>query len=211
MQTVTVTDHEPPAISCPADLAIGCSVERLVPLSFAATGTDNCDPQPVITYSTEPGSGFPVGVTTVTTVATDASGNQADCSFTVTREALGFEGFLPPIDGADATGGSFADPLRTFKLGSTVPIKFRAFCAGAPVTTGVHTLQVVKWSNDTEPDTPIDATPQDEATSGNQFRLADDQWHFNLDTQATGMSVGKWQIAATLSDGSRHVAWIQLK
>jgi hypothetical protein len=39
----------------------------------------------------------------------------------------------------------------------------------------------------------------------------DGQWHFNLDTTATGMSVGKWQIIAVLSDGSQHSAWIQIK
>jgi hypothetical protein len=36
-------------------------------------------------------------------------------------------------------------------------------------------------------------------------------WHFNLDTRATGMSLGLWQLLATLSDGSQHAAWIQLK
>jgi uncharacterized protein YndB with AHSA1/START domain len=28
---------------------------------------------------------------------------------------------------------------------------------------------------------------------------------------ATGMTVGIWQLLATLSDGSQHVAWIQIK
>jgi hypothetical protein len=37
------------------------------------------------------------------------------------------------------------------------------------------------------------------------------EWHFNLDTRATGMSVGKWQLLVTLSDGSRHSVWIQIK
>ena len=58
---------------------------------------------------------------------------------------------------------------------------------------------------------PIDATPQDAATTGDQFRLADGQWQFNLDTKATGMTVGIWQVLATLSDGSQHAAWIQVK
>jgi hypothetical protein len=37
------------------------------------------------------------------------------------------------------------------------------------------------------------------------------QWQFNLDTKASGMSVGTWLLIATLSDGSQHTAWIQLK
>jgi hypothetical protein len=125
--------------------------------------------------------------------------------------ALGFNGFLSPVGGADATGGSFSSPLRTFKLNSTIPLKFTISCSGTPVTTGTHTLQAIKWSDSTTAGTPIDATPTDAGTIGNQFRLTDSQWHFNLDTKATGMSTGKWQLIVTLSDGSQHSAWIQLK
>jgi len=58
---------------------------------------------------------------------------------------------------------------------------------------------------------PIDAMPQDAATTGNEFRFTDGQWHFNLDTKGTGMSTGTWLLRATLSDGSQHTAWIQIK
>ena len=58
---------------------------------------------------------------------------------------------------------------------------------------------------------PIDATPQGSATTGDEFRLADGQWIFNLDTKGTSMSPGIWLFRATLSDGSQHSAWIQLK
>ncbi len=132
-------------------------------------------------------------------------------AFTVTRTALGFNGFLPPIGGADATGGSFDSPVRTFKMNSTIPVKFASSCEGSPVLTGVHTLQVMKFSSATNGDAPIDATPSDAATAGNQFRLTGDEWHFNLNTKATGMSVGVWQLVATLSDGSQHYAWVQIK
>jgi hypothetical protein len=124
---------------------------------------------------------------------------------------LGFAGFLAPIGGADATGGSFANPVRTFKMNSTIPVKFTASCGGAAVLTGVHRLQAIKYSGSTSAGTPIDASPQDAATTGDQFRLVDDQWHFNLDTKGTGMSTGIWQLTATLSDGSQHQVWIQLK
>jgi hypothetical protein len=133
------------------------------------------------------------------------------CSFTVTRAPLEFSGFLAPISGADSTGGSFSNPVRTFKMGSTVPVKFTANCGGSVVVTGLHTLQVIKYSNATTAGTPIDATPQDAATTGDQFRLSSGQWQFNLDTKGTGMSVGIWQMVATLSDGSQHKVWIQLK
>src|SRR5205814_6843708 len=112
------------------------------------------------------GSGLPVGTTTVACTATDGSGNQADCHFTITRAALAFTGFLAPIGGADASGGSFANPVGTFKAKSTIPIKFTATCGGTAVQSGIHRLQVIKYSNATTAGDPIDATPQDSATTG---------------------------------------------
>jgi len=133
-------------------------------------------------------------------------------AFTPCTEApLDFVGFLVPIGGADSSGGSFANPLRTFKIGSTIPVKFTTSACGSSVLTGVHTLQAIKYSSATTFGAPMDATPQDAATTGDQFRLVDSRWQFNLDTKATGMSVGIWQLTATLSDGSQHQAWIQLK
>ena len=209
---VAVNDTEKPHITCPANIAIGCSVNLLVPVTFAATATDNCDPSPTVTCSPASGSGFPIGTTTVTCTATDASGNSSlPCSFTVTRAALGFTGFLAPIGGADATGGSFANPLKTFKMKTTIPVSFTANCGGAAVLTGVHQLQVIKYSDATTAGDPIDATPQGSATTGDQFQLANNEWKFHLDTKATGMSIGIWLLRATLSDGSQHTAWIQIK
>jgi hypothetical protein len=124
-------------------------------------------------------------------------------------DAIGFVGFLPPIGGADASGGSFADPLRAFKLGSTIPVKFQASQCGNLLLTGVHTLQAVKFSSATDSDPAIDATPTDAATTGNQFRLADGEWHFNLST--AGLSTGTWKLIATLSDGSLHEVWTTIK
>ena len=85
-------------------------------------------------------------------------------------------------------------------------------CNGQPLTTGVHTIQVTKFSSATTPVLAIDATPTDAATTGNEFRLTDaatSEWQFNLSTKS--LSRGIWQIKATLSDGSTHTAFIDLK
>jgi len=210
-RTVKVVDTTAPQITCPGNLALPCDVRLEVPATFTITATDACDPQPSITSLPPSGSAFRIGTTNVLCRAVDAGGNTNTCTFTVTRAALGFTGFLPPVDGANATGGTVANPLRTFKLKSTVPVKFTATCGPTAVTNGVHTLQVIKWSNATTAAEPLDATPTEAATTGNQFRLTDSQWHFNLDTKATGMTVGTWELRATLSDGSRHSAFIALK
>jgi hypothetical protein len=147
----------------------------------------------------------------------DTTGNAATCSFTVTRAAgcqFQFTGFLPPIGGADGTGGTCGNSIRTFKIGSTIPVKFILTCGGAPVATGIHTLQAAKCSgslDNTDPVITVQAT--DAATTGNQFRLTDastGEWHYNLDTKV-GLSQGTWKLTATMSDGSTHFVYIGIK
>lgn len=213
-QTVTVEDREKPVINCPADIEIGSSVDLLVPVEYEAEATDNCGDVSV-TFDPPSGSGFPVGTTEVTVTATDAAGNQATCTFKVTRRPLTFSGFLPPIGGSVETGngGSYANPVKAFKLNSTIPVKMILSSDGVPVSTGVHTLQLIKYSDETHSLPPIDATPTDAATTGNQFRLTSastGEWHFNLKTK-DGFSKGTWLLVATLSDGSQGTVWITLK
>ena len=80
-------DTEPPVISCPGDISQGTDpgvCEAVV--SFAATATDNCTDTASINIVCDPPSGsiFPKGDTVVICTATDESGNQSECSFTVT-------------------------------------------------------------------------------------------------------------------------------
>ncbi len=213
---VTINPCTPPTITCPANLSVGCSAERLATVSYPApTVTDDCDAHPTVTCTPASGSAsFAVGVTTVVCTAFDALGNRNTCSFTVTRAAFGFAGFLPPIGGevSQGTGGSFAAPVRAFKLGSTIPVKFISTCGGSPIAAGIHTLQAAKYSSSVSSDPAINATPTDAATTGNQFRLTDavsGEWHFNLDTKP--LSAGIWKLTATLSDGSMHEVWVTIK
>jgi hypothetical protein len=87
--TFTVADQELPVVTCPIiaqpyNTDIGtCSAQ----LGFIASATDNC-PNPVVSYwiagnpVTWPYN-FPLGWTTITAMATDASGNTATCSFSI--------------------------------------------------------------------------------------------------------------------------------
>src|SRR4029079_15738854 len=108
----------------------------------------------------------------------------------------------------NGNGGSFADPVRAFKLNSSIPVKFSATCYGSPLLTGIHTLTAIKYSSATTGDSPIDATPTDAATTGNQFRLTDSEWHFNLSTK--GLTAGTWLLSATLVDGMQHTLCITI-
>ena len=73
--TVEVVDPTPPVLGPTinhTELATG----PLTPVVYTPpVATDNADPSPVVTCVPPPGSSFPVGFTTVTCTATDASGN----------------------------------------------------------------------------------------------------------------------------------------
>src|SRR5258708_14162031 len=82
--TVTVNDTQLPVISCSTNRVVDvfsgtCSSN----VTFVVTAADNCPGVSVVSVPAS-GSSFAVGTTTVTSTATDAHGNSATCSFTVT-------------------------------------------------------------------------------------------------------------------------------
>ena len=137
-----------------------------------------------------------------------------EANLTITT-GFAFNGFHSPVGGSveNGDGGTYANPLKSFKLGSTIPVKFGAswLNGGGALITGIHTLQAIKYSNSTVSEPAIDATPTDAATTGNQFRLTSTDWHFNLSTKGNGFTAGTWLLSATLVDGSQHTVWISIK
>ena len=131
--TITVNDTQPPAITCPADITAvtdqsictqpGSPVCQVV--TFAApVATDNC---PGVTVVCVPPSGtcFTVGVTTVTCTATDASGNTATCSFTITTFDVALQ--------------DDADPTKVL-LWNSITGQYR-FCCNGTTYTGTGKVQ----------------------------------------------------------------------
>ncbi len=80
---VTVVDLTVPTMTCPDDIF---SNFCLFPVNYPApTATDNCGDVTIeLVEGLEPGSIFPLGTTAVIYSATDASGNQSDCTFNIT-------------------------------------------------------------------------------------------------------------------------------
>lgn len=85
--TINVSpEMTPPVITCPADIMATATTpgSSTVIVNYPApTATDNCG-APTVVCTPPSGSAFSLGVTTVTCTATDAAGNTASCSFTVT-------------------------------------------------------------------------------------------------------------------------------
>lgn len=83
---VTVADTLAPMIvDCPSDTIVisdSRACGRVVSWE-EPTAVDNCDGEVTLTSNLTPGTPLPVGLQTVTYVATDASGNTDSCSFTI--------------------------------------------------------------------------------------------------------------------------------
>jgi gliding motility-associated-like protein len=99
---VTVLDGEGPVVSCPADVVVSTAMDTCgaVLNNLDVTATDNCDAAiAVLSYTIDgatqgsgsldaSGSFFDIGVSTITYLATDSTGNTGSCSFTVTVEDM---------------------------------------------------------------------------------------------------------------------------
>jgi hypothetical protein len=78
-------DVTPPTITCPSNLVVSTDTGRSTAVATYSAPTA-ADDGPTVSVTSTPASGsvFPLGVTTVTSAATDAAGNSVSCSFTVT-------------------------------------------------------------------------------------------------------------------------------
>jgi hypothetical protein len=91
--TVTVVDTTAPALTVPGHLAVSTTDPAGAVVPFAASSRDLVDGAGATSCTPASGSVFPVGATTVTCSRTDAAGNRAQASFTVT---VGLVVVVPP-------------------------------------------------------------------------------------------------------------------
>jgi hypothetical protein len=80
---VVVRDTTPPAIACPPNVSLEVKEPTAVQLG-TPTVSDAVTAAPVVSSTAHSGDDFPLGMTPVTFTATDAAGNAAQCTMTVT-------------------------------------------------------------------------------------------------------------------------------
>lgn len=78
-----MVDSTPPSFACPPNLTFPARNSSGTYIYYAAPVSDNCDPNPAVTYSIPSGTLLPMGHYTNTCVATDASGNSNTCTFNI--------------------------------------------------------------------------------------------------------------------------------
>ena len=85
-QIIALVDPNAPVITCPADANVACEADTSTNALGVATATDTCDGNPAITYADQTNSGSCAHSYTILRVwtATDACGNAASCTQTIT-------------------------------------------------------------------------------------------------------------------------------
>jgi hypothetical protein len=91
---VYTADVVPPVITCPVNISVSvCPGSNSAAVGFNVSAIDGC-PVPDLVCVPSSGSSFPVGVTAVTCIASDVSGNKDTCQFSVSVAA---EDLAPPV------------------------------------------------------------------------------------------------------------------
>lgn len=112
---------------------------------------------------------------------------------------VSWSGVLQPVN---ANGSSI------FKLGRTVPVKFRLTGESAAITNLAARLYLAKLSNGIA-GTEIEAESTSAADRGNTFRYTGGEYQFNLGTSA--LSEGTWRMRIDLGDGVLHTVDFSLR
>jgi hypothetical protein len=150
VQNVTVVDAQPPTISCPADITVPATAGACTAtVTYAApVGTDNCSgPTTVRIAGPASGSVFPLGTTTVTHRVTDAAGNTAQCSFTVTVTDTQNPTISCPSNitvnvdaGSCAAVVSYTAPVGTDNCSGATTVRIAGPASGSTFAPGVTTI-----------------------------------------------------------------------
>lgn len=138
---VTIRDTTNPSLTgMPSSMTLTTGNPAGATLIYTAPeATDVADSAPTVGCLPASGSTIPVGTTTVTCTATDASGNHVSASFTATVT------FVSPISWTATWGEPVASLGDTFvgRSGRTIPIKVSIFADGVAQTSGQASVSVV--------------------------------------------------------------------
>ena len=202
---ITVTNETTaPTLVLPSNIVTSLplnSTDTSKIVNFTVSATDNCDANPIVEADPPSGSAFPVGTTTVNVTGSDASGNTATGSFTVTV-LYNFAGFFQPVDNLPV--------VNMVSAGQSVPIKFslsgnkglNIFAAGYPASQQIACVGGLPVSSVEETVTAGSSSLTYDATS--------DRYIYVWKTEKSWRGTCR-QLIVKLHDGSLHIANFQFK
>jgi hypothetical protein len=195
LQPDCTNDMEAPTISCPANIVVNaapgvCSAV----VNFTVGTTDNCSVPTVVTTPAS-GSLFPLGTTTVNATATDAAGNSASCSFTVTVRDV-----TPPVITTNGQTITLWPPNHKYKTIKVTDFVTSVIDACDP-TVGIASVSIVNVTSDE----PENGTGDGNTT--NDIVIAPDCRTVQLRSERMGPSNGRvYIITFRVTDASGNVA-----
>lgn len=204
--TVTVVDTTAPQLTLPSNMTVSATSAAGAVVTFTASANDLVDGSVAVTCTPSSGSTFAPGTTTVNCTATDAAGNSASGSFTVTVK-FQLLGFYQPVD---MTPAGSPTVWNTVKNGSTVPLKFEVFAG----STELSDTSLINQ--------PLKATQQScsGGTTDDIELLATGATSLRYDATA-GQFIYNWQtpkkagfcyiVTVATADGSSLTAYFRLK
>ena len=207
--SVTVQDSTAPVISgVPFDVTKAPTGTTGTVVTYTPpTAQDAVDGSVSVNCEPPPGSTFPIGTTTVTCTATDATKNTSTATFKVSI-LYGWNGFLQPInDTAHQTGIA----QSKFKLGQTIPVRFALYdAAGTAVQqTGKPTFTRSGNRGSCDSSTTLETEVASTADPNAAYTFNGGQYHYNWSTK--GLTAGEYRIYANLADGTNKYVDICLR
>jgi hypothetical protein len=188
--TVTVVDTTPPKLTLSpiSTKATGASGTPVTYTGLSATDLVDGDSVP-LSCTPASGSTFKIGTTTVNCSATDAAGNKAIGSFTVTV-TVDTKGFYQPIDG----NGIY----NKGKAGNTIPFKFNIY--GATEIKDISVVDSIKYKPVTcSTGAGIDDIEAFSTTQNLKYDSTAGQFVYNSKTPS---SAGCYEATLYLKDGA---------
>jgi hypothetical protein len=197
---ITVVDTLAPELAGLDPISVEATGPSGAVVHFAPTALDLVDGTRAVSCDHASGGVFPQGTTTVTCSASDTRGNTAMGSFTV-RVSYHWSGILQPVN---------ADGTSIFRLGSTIPVKFRVISDAGPIVDVVARLTVARVSG-TPTGTVVESDVLAAGVAGGTFRYdaTNDQYIYNLSTRS--LTTGTWRLTIDLGDGVARTAVISLR
>ena len=150
--TVKVLDTTAPELTVPANISLESTSPAGAVATFTASATDVVDGSPAVTCTPGSGSTFALGVTTVSCSSTDAHGNKATKTFTVTvQDTTGPKLTMPADQTLEATSAAGATATFSATASDTVSGSTAVTCLPASGTTfAIKTTLVTCTSQDAQ-------------------------------------------------------------